>query len=77
MRGVPGPRYHRQRMADFAFTLPGWVVVLATGIMLSIARGWKELWLHLSLLLFLGWLGVWHALVLRARGGLRARDRRG
>ena len=55
------------RIADFAFTLPGWVVVLATGIMLSIARKWQGGWLHLSLLLFLGWLVWWHILVLRAR----------
>jgi len=57
------------RMADFAFTLPGWVVVLATGIMLIIARGWPRPhgWLDLSLLLFLGWLILWHVLVLRAR----------
>src|SRR5262249_17294902 len=55
------------RIADFAFTLPGWVVVLATGIMLSIARKWQGGWLHLSLLLFLGWLVLWHILVLRAR----------
>ena len=57
------------RIADFAFTLPGWVVVLATGIMLSIARGWPSPhgWLDLSLALFLGWLVLWHVLVLRAR----------
>ena len=57
------------RVADFAFTLPGWVVVLATGIMLSIASGWPRPhgWLDLSLLLFLGWLVLWHVLVLRAR----------
>ena len=60
------------RMADFAFTLPGWVVVLATGIMLSIAREWKGGWLHLSLLLFLGWLVLWHVLVLRARKAMIA-----
>jgi len=57
------------RMADFAFTLPGWVVVLATGIMLIMARGWPRPhgWLDLSLVLFLGWLVLWHVLVLRAR----------
>jgi uncharacterized membrane protein len=60
------------RMADFAFTLPGWVVVLASGIMLSIAREWKGGWLHLSLLLFLGWLVLWHVLVLRARKAMIA-----
>src|SRR5712692_6752839 len=55
------------RTADLTFTLPGWVVVLATGIMLIISRGMHGGWLHLSLLLFLGWLGLWHVLVLRAR----------
>lgn len=55
------------RVADLMFTLPGWVVVLATGIMLIISRGMRGGWLHLSLLLFLGWLGLWHVLVLRAR----------
>lgn len=60
------------RVADLVFTLPGWVVVLATGIMLSIARQWKGGWLHLSLLLFLGWLVLWHVLVLRARKAMIA-----
>jgi len=55
------------RVADLIFTLPGWVVVLATGIMLIIYRGMHGGWLHLSLLLFLGWLVLWHVLVLRAR----------
>jgi len=55
------------RVADLLFTLPGWVVVLATGIMLIIYRGMHGGWLHLSLLLFLGWLIFWHMLVLRAR----------
>jgi uncharacterized membrane protein len=55
------------RVADFMFTLPGWVVVLATGIMLIIYRGMHGGWLQLSLLLFLGWLVLWHVLVLRAR----------
>ena len=58
------------RVADLIFTLPGWVVVLATGIMLLIAQhGWPSphYWLDLSLLLFLGWLVLWHVLVLRAR----------
>src|SRR5262245_18954816 len=56
------------RVADLIFTLPGWVVVLATGIMLIIYRdmGMRGGWLHLSLLLFLGWLIFWHILVLRA-----------
>jgi uncharacterized membrane protein len=55
------------RVADLIFTLPGWVVVLATGIMLIIYRGMQGGWLHLSLLLFLGWLILWHVLVLRSR----------
>jgi len=55
------------RVADLIFTLPGWVVLLATGIMLIIYRGMHGGWLHLSLLLFLGWLVLWHVLVLRAR----------
>jgi uncharacterized membrane protein len=55
------------RIADLMFTLPGWVVVLATGIMLIIYRGMHGGWLHLSLLLFLGWLVLWHVLVLRSR----------
>ena len=62
------------RMADFAFTLPGWVVVLTTGIMLLMARGWPSPhgWLDLSLVLFLGWLVLWHILVLRARKAMIA-----
>jgi len=60
------------RVADMLFTLPAWVVVLATGIMLSLARGWHGGWLHLSLLLFLGWLVLWHVLVLRARKAMMA-----
>ena len=55
------------RVADFTFTLPGWVVVLITGIMLIMARGWHHGWLDLGLVLFLGWLVLWHVLVLRAR----------
>src|SRR2546428_13470429 len=55
------------RTADLMFTLPGWVVVLATGIMLIISGGMRGGWLHLSLLLFLAWLVLWHVLVLRAR----------
>jgi uncharacterized membrane protein len=62
------------RVADLIFTLPGWVVVLATGIMLIIYRdmGIRGGWLHLSLLLFLGWLIFWHILVLRARKAMIA-----
>jgi uncharacterized membrane protein len=55
------------RVADLMFTLPGWVLVLVTGIMLIIYRGMPGGWMHLSLLLFLGWLVFWHVLVLRAR----------
>lgn len=62
------------RVADLLFTLPGWVVVLATGIVMIITRGWPRPvgWLHLSLLLFLGWLVLWHTLVLRARKAMIA-----
>jgi uncharacterized membrane protein len=62
------------RVADLMFTLPGWVLVLATGIMLIINRplGMRGGWLHLSLLLFLGWLVLWHVLVLRARKAMIA-----
>jgi uncharacterized membrane protein len=60
------------RVADLMFTLPGWVLVLATGIMLIIPRGMRGGWLHLSLLLFLGWLVLWHVLVLRARKAMIA-----
>src|SRR5215510_5905172 len=56
------------RVADLVFTLPGWVVILVTGIVLSTNRGWKVgVWLHISILLFLGGLVLWHVLVLRAR----------
>lgn len=60
------------RVADLIFTLPGWVVVLVTGIILIIYRGMQGGWLHLSLLLFLGWLILWHVLVLRARKAMLA-----
>jgi uncharacterized membrane protein len=61
------------RVADLIFTLPGWVVVLVTGIILIIYRGgMRGGWLHLSLLLFLGWLILWHVLVLRARKAMLA-----
>lgn len=55
------------RSADLMFTLPGWVVVLLTGLWLAFQRGWKGGWLHLSLLLFIGWVVLWHMRVLRAR----------
>jgi uncharacterized membrane protein len=61
------------RVADLIFTLPGGVVVLVTGIILIIYRGgMRGGWLHLSLLLFLGWLILWHVLVLRARKAMLA-----
>ena len=61
------------RVADLMFTLPGWVVVLVTGIVLSINRGWKlPISLNISMLLFLGWLVLWHVLVLRARKAMIA-----
>ena len=60
------------RVADRLFTLPSWVVVLASGIMLIIYRGMQDGWLHLSLVLFLGWLILWHVLVLRARKAMIA-----
>src|SRR5262245_19154290 len=64
---------HSVRVADLMFTLPGWVLVLVTGIMLIIYRGGMHGgWLHLSLLLFLGWLVLWHVLVLRARKAMIA-----
>jgi uncharacterized membrane protein len=55
------------RRADLLFTLPGWVITLATGIVLSSERGWQGGWLHISLLLFLVWLVLWHVFTLRAR----------
>lgn len=62
------------RVADLLFTLPGWVVVLVTGIVMIITRGWPRPhgWLDLSLLLFLVWLVLWHILVLRARKAMMA-----
>jgi uncharacterized membrane protein len=61
------------RTADLMFTLPGWVVLLVTGIVLSINRGWKlAISLNISMLLFLGWLVLWHVLVLRARKAMIA-----
>ena len=60
------------RVADLMFTLPGWVLVLVTGIMMIISRGMPGGWMHLSLLLFLGWLVLWHVLVLRARKAMIA-----
>src|SRR5215510_5263769 len=53
------------RVADLIFTLPAWVVLLITGILLIITGGWRHGWLDVGLLLFLGWLVLWHVLVLR------------
>jgi uncharacterized membrane protein len=61
------------RRADLLFTLPGWVITLATGIGLSIETGWRGGWLHMSLLLFLVWLVLWHVFTLRARKAMLAR----
>ncbi len=55
------------RTADLLFTLPGWVIVLLTGIIMMLKQSWPGGWLHLSLLLFVGWLILWHVFVLRAR----------
>ena len=46
--------------------------MLVTGIVLISQRGMRGGWLHLSLLLFLGWLVLWHVLVLRARKAMIA-----
>src|SRR5258708_40285822 len=55
------------RGADLIFTLPGWVVELATGIMLIIKRVMHGGSLHLSRLLFLDGLAVWQGTVVRWR----------
>lgn len=57
------------RVADLLFTLPGWVVVLITGLILAIHTGAFKGhgWLHMSLALFVIWLLVWHLGALRAR----------
>jgi len=61
------------RTADLMFTLPGWVVLLVTGIVLSINRGWKlAISLDISMALFLVWLILWHVFVLRARKAMIA-----
>ena len=61
------------RVADLMFTLPGWIVLLVTGIVLNINRQWHvAISLHVSLLLFLGWIVLWHVLVLRARKAMIA-----
>lgn len=55
------------RSADFMFTLPGWVVVLLTGLWMAFQRGWRGGWLHTSLLLFVVWVVLWHMRALPAR----------
>ncbi len=61
------------RTADLLFTLPGWVIVLVTGLVLAFQRGWKgNGWIHLSLTLFAGWVILWHMLVLPARKAMIA-----
>ena len=64
---------HSVRVADLLFTLPGWVIVLVTGVVLSFERGWRGGWLHFSLLLFVVWLVVWHMGTLRARKTMLAK----
>lgn len=61
------------QLADRLFTLPGWVGVLVTGIVLAVQSGaFRHGWLHLSLLVFVAWLVVWHAGALRARKAMIA-----
>ncbi len=56
------------RVADMVFTLPGWVVLLVSGVLLASWQGlFRQGWIHISLLLFVGWLAAWHVGVLRAR----------
>lgn len=55
------------RLADLMFTLPGWIMVLLTGVAMMLKQTWPGGWLHVSLLLFVGWIVLWHMLVLRAR----------
>ena len=60
------------RVADLMFTLPGWVLVLITGVIMMLNQSWSGGWLHLSLLLFVGWIVLWHMLVLRSRKAMIA-----
>jgi uncharacterized membrane protein len=57
------------RVADLMFTLPGWVITLATGLVMAIKGGFfkNSGWVHISLLLFLIWLVAWHMGTLRFR----------
>jgi uncharacterized membrane protein len=61
------------RIADMLFTLPGWIITLVTGIMLSVKGGWQGGWLYLSILLFVIWIVVWHVGTLRARKAMITR----
>lgn len=63
------------RVADLMFTLPGWVVTVITGFIIAIQGGYfkNQGWLHVSLVLFLAWLVIWHVGVLRARKAMIAR----
>jgi uncharacterized membrane protein len=58
------------RVADLMFTLPGWVILLVTGLIMVVPQ-WEIFrtkgWFHVSLLLFVVWLVVWHVGTLRAR----------
>jgi uncharacterized membrane protein len=64
------------RVADLMFTLPGWVVLLVTGLIMVVPQ-WEVFkrrgWFHVSLLLFLVWLVVWHVGTLRARHAMIAK----
>lgn len=62
------------RVADFLFTLPGWVVGLVTGLIMAIRGDFFRSggWLHVSVLLFLVWLVAWHAGTMRARKAMIA-----
>jgi uncharacterized membrane protein len=57
------------RVADLMVTLPGWVVTLITGLIVAINGGFfkNQGWLHVSMVLFLLWVVLWHVGVLRAR----------
>ena len=69
------------RVADLMFTLPGWVITLITGVIVAINEGFfarnegpaRKAWLHVSLVLFLIWVVLWHVSVLRARKAMITR----
>ena len=64
------------RLADLRFTLPGWIVLLLTALIMAIAGGLFRSrgngWLHASLTLFVVWLVLWHVGTLRARKAMLA-----